>query len=276
MPPALTTAPSGRIARLFAGTRARKRPAFVAYITVGDPSLQATLGVVAALERAGVDIVELGMPFSDPVIDGPIIQAASGRALAAGTTLTATFDLVREIRRGSDMPLVLYSYLNPIMRFGVEAAAKRAADVGIDGMLTVDLPVGAAPEVTQAYRANGLDPIFLITPTTSPTRRAAIAEHARGFLYLVALRGVTGVQEASSDAAAAMVEDVRRLTDLPIAVGVGIRRPEQVASIGRTADAVVVGSALVAVIGEHGRAPDLAARVEQAAAALVGALPTRA
>src|SRR5262249_47190887 len=156
------------------------------------------------------------------------------------------------------------------------AAAKRAAEVGIDGMLTVDLPAGAAPEVTRAYRTHGLDPILLITPTTSAPRRAAIAEQGGGFLYLVALRGVTGVQEASSDAAAAMVADVRKLTDLPIAVGVGIRRPEQVASIGQAADAVVVGSALVAVIGEHGGAPDLAQRVEHAAAELVGALPTRA
>lgn len=265
-----------RIAKSFAAARARKRPAFVAYITVGDPSLDATLEVVAALERAGVDIVELGMPFSDPVIDGPIIQAASSRALAAGTTLAKTFDMVAALRQRTDMPLVLYSYLNPIMRYGVEAAAKRAAEVGIDGMLTVDMPVGAAPEVIAAYRANDLDPIFLITPTTSASRRAAIAEQARGFIYLVSLRGVTGVQEASSDTAAAMVADVRKLTDVPLAVGVGIRRPEQVAAIGSTADAVVVGSALVAVVGEHGGTPDLGARVEQAAAALVGALPTRA
>jgi tryptophan synthase alpha chain len=265
-----------RIAKTFEAARARKRPAFVAYITVGDPSLEATVSIVGALERAGVDILELGMPFSDPVIDGPIIQAASGRALRAGTTLAKTFELVSTLRRATDMPLVLYSYLNPIMRYGVEAAAKRAAAVGIDGMLTVDLPVGAAPEITRAYRDNGLDPILLITPTTSAPRRAAIAEQGGGFLYLVALRGVTGVQEASSDAAAAMVADVRKLTDLPIAVGVGIRRPEQVASIGQAADAVVVGSALVAVIGEHGAAPDLAARVERAAAELVGALPTRA
>jgi len=141
------SAGAGRLARQFAAARARRRPAFIAYITVGDPSLAATLEVVAALERAGVDIVELGVPFSDPVIDGPVIQAASGRALAAGATLAATFDLVRAIRRRSELPLVLYSYLNPILRYGVAAASRTAADVGLDGMLTVDLPVGAAPEI---------------------------------------------------------------------------------------------------------------------------------
>jgi tryptophan synthase alpha chain len=264
-----------RLARAFAAARARRRPAFVAYITAGDPGLDTTVDLVAALERAGVDVVELGVPFSDPVIDGPIIQAAAGRALAAGATLDTTFEAVRAIRRRSEIPLVLYSYLNPILRFGVDRAAERARDVGIDGMLTVDLPVGAAPEVTRSYRDHGLDPIFLITPTTSPARRAMIAEQARGFLYLVALRGVTGVQDASADAIAPMVDDVRRLTDLPIAVGVGIKRPEQVAAIGRVADAVVVGSALVAVVGEQAGARDLALRVERAAAALIGALPQR-
>ena len=268
-------AASGRLARGFAAARARRRPAVVAYITAGDPSLDATVALVAALERAGVDVVELGVPFSDPVIDGPIIQAAAGRALAAGTTLEATFEAVRAIRRGSEIPLVLYSYLNPILRFGVERAAERAREVGIDGMLTVDLPVGAAPEVTRAYRDRGLDPIFLVTPTTSPARRAMIAEQARGFLYLVALRGVTGVQDASADAIAPMVDAVRRLTELPIAVGVGIKRPEQVATIGRVADAVVVGSALVAVVGEHAGARDLVDHVARAAAALVAALPQR-
>jgi len=273
-------AESGRLASCFAAARARKRPAFVAYITAGDPSLAATVEIVAALERAGVDIVELGVPFSDPVIDGPIIQAASGRALAAGTTLAGTFEAARAIRRRSQLPLVLYSYLNPLLSFGIDAAAAAARDAGIDGMLTVDLPVGAAPEVTRRYRDHGLDPIFLITPTTSPARRVLIAEQARGFIYLVSLRGVTGVQDAAAEAIAPMVAEVRRLTDVPIAVGVGIKRPDQVAAIGRVADAVVVGSALVAVVGEHaaerdgGR--DLAAAVERAAAALVAALPGRA
>jgi tryptophan synthase alpha chain len=266
---------ASRIARCFAAARARRRPAFVAYITAGDPSLAATVELVAALERAGVDVVELGMPFSDPIIDGPIIQAASARALAAGTTLEATFEAVRAIRRGSEIPLVLYSYLNPILRFGIEHAAERARAVGIDGILTVDLPVGAAPEVARAYRDRGLDPIFLVTPTTSPARRAMIAEQARGFLYLVALSGVTGVQDASAAATAPMVADVRRLTQVPIAVGVGIKRPEQVAAIGRVADAIVVGSALVAVVGEHAGARDLVDHVARAAIELVGALPSR-
>jgi tryptophan synthase alpha chain len=269
------TAGAGRLARQFAAARERRRPAFIAYITVGDPSLAATLEVVAALERAGVDIVELGVPFSDPVIDGPVIQAASGRALAAGATLAATFDLVRAIRRRSALPLVLYSYLNPILRYGVAAAARTAAEVGLDGLLTVDLPVGAAPEILRAYRDAGLAPICLVTPTTSPSRQALIAEQAGGFIYLVTLRGVTGVQDATAEAAAPMVEALRRLTDLPIAVGVGIKRPDQVAAIGRVADAVVVGSALVAVIGEPGGAQDVAARVERAATELVAALPTR-
>jgi tryptophan synthase alpha chain len=265
-----------RLARLFAAAKGRHRPAFVAYITLGDPTPSATVEIVAALERAGVDIVELGVPFSDPVIDGPIIQAAAERALAAGTTLCVAFDTVRAIRQRSQMPLVLYSYVNPIMRYGVDDAARTAAEVGLDGMLTVDLPVGAAPDVTGAYRRYGLDPIFLIAPTTSPTRRAAIAEQARGFIYLVALRGVTGVQDASAQSIAPMMEEMRRLTDLPLAVGVGIKRPEQVAAIGQVADAVVVGSALVAVVGEHGGRPDLVAQVERSARALVDALPTRA
>ena len=265
----------GRLSNAFATTRARKRPAFVAYITVGDPSLAATLQVVEALERAGVDVIELGVPFSDPVIDGPVIQAASQRALAAGTTLAKTFALTRAIRRRSEMPLVLYSYLNPILRYGLAEAVRAGADAGLDGMLTVDLPVGAAPEVTRAYRDHGLDPICLVTPTTAPARRAQIVEQAGGFLYLVTLRGVTGVKDASAEAAAPLVAELRRLTDLPIAVGVGIKRPDQVVSIGRVADAVVVGSALVSVIGEAGAARDLAGRVERAAAELVDALPTR-
>jgi len=266
---------AGRIAARFAAARQRGRPAFVAYITVGDPSLAATAEIVGALERAGVDVVELGVPFSDPVIDGPVIQAASARALAAGTTLSKTFELARAIRRRSELPLVLYSYLNPILRLGLAEAVRGAAAAGIDGMLTVDLPVGAASEVTRAYRDAGLDPICLVTPTTSAARRARIAEAAGGFLYLVTLRGVTGVKDASAEAAAPMIAELRRLTDLPIAVGVGIKRPDQVAAIGRVADAVVVGSALVQVIADADNSPDLAARVERAAAELVGALPKR-
>jgi tryptophan synthase alpha chain len=265
----------GRIARCFAAAKARRRPVFVAYITAGDPTPDRTAALIAALERAGVDIVELGVPFSDPIIDGPIIQAATRRALAAGTTLATTFEAARAIRQRSEMPLVLYSYLNPLLRGGIDATVRAAVDAGIDGMLTVDLPVGTAPEITRRYRDHGLDPVLLVTPTTSPARRALIAEQARGFIYLVALRGVTGVQDASADAIAPLVADVRRLTDLPLAVGVGIKRPEQVAAIGKVADAVVVGSALVEVVGAHAGAADLVPALERAAGELVRALPTQ-
>lgn len=250
-----------RIDEKFAALRAAESPGFVAYITAGDPSLAATEELVPALGEAGVDIVELGVPFSDPLADGVVNQMAAQRALDAGTTINGLFESIRRIRETSQIPLVLFTYLNPLYVHGFERFHEEAADAGVDGILILDLP----PEEVEANREladrHRLKSIRLIAPTTPAARMERIARTAEGFIYYVSREGVTGEQTSLPASIAAQVAEIKRHTDLPVAVGFGISTPEQAAAVAAQAEAVVVGSAIVRRIAEHGRNPGLAAGI---------------
>ncbi len=252
---------SQRIARCFESLAAEGRSGFIAYITAGDPSFDETLAVAHALEGAGVDILELGIPFSDPLADGPTIQAAAGRALTAGMTVPRALDLVRKFREKSELPLVLFTYLNPVYVYGFERFLTDAAAAGADGLLILDLPPDEAEQNLELVAATGLDPIRLIAPTTPPERMARIAATGKGFIYYVSREGVTGEQTSLSDTIAAQVAELRRHTKLPIAVGFGISTSEQSAAVARQSDAVVVGSAIVRRIAENAGSGDLAGKI---------------
>jgi tryptophan synthase alpha chain len=251
-------AAGGRISRKFRELAGKGELGLVAYITAGDPSLDATEKIVLAAAAAGADVIELGVPFSDPVADGPTIQRASERALRAGTTLAGVIDLVRRIRLGSDVPLVLFSYFNPILQMGLEKFAVAAAAAGADGVLATDLTLEEAGEYRAAMHANGLDTIFLVAPTSTDQRIEKIARASSGFLYLISRAGVTGAQEVLPPELPGMARRVRKFTALPIAVGFGISLPTHVTVLGGIADAAVVGSALVAEI-EKAASPEAAA-----------------
>ena len=255
-----------RIGNLFAARRAEGRKVFIAYLTAGDPTPAHTAQLVLALERGGADLIELGVPFSDPIADGPVIQRASYRALEAGATLAGLLETVKEIRRHSEVPLLLFSYLNPLLRHGFGNLAREAAETGIDGVLLTDLSVEEAAEPVKRLREHSLDTVFLAAPTSTERRLRLVAEHSSGFIYLVSRTGVTGQQASLSSAIAPLVGRIRPLTDLPLAVGFGIGKPDQVAEAARLADAVVVGSAIVQFIETHGRTSsdpaDLAAKLE--------------
>ncbi len=239
----------------FAPTRGRLRAAFrrqrrqplplVAYVTAGDPDLKFTEHLVVRLAEAGADVIELGVPFSDPIADGPVIQRASERALKAGTTLSEVLKLARRLRRKTPVPLVLFSYYNPVLQMGAERFAERAAAAGINGVLITDLTPEEARPFVGAARRQGLDTVFLAAPTSTKQRLRAIARLSRGFIYLIARRGITGPRTEMSGEIRAQVKRLRRLTRLPVAVGFGIARREQVAALERIADGVVVGSALI-------------------------------
>ena len=250
-----------RISKRFAALRASGELGIVAYITAGDPSLDATVKFVLALAGAGADVIELGVPFSDPLADGPTIQRASERALKAGTTLAGVLGLVRRIRQSSQVSLVLFSYYNPILQMGLEKFASAAESAGADGVLVTDL----TPEESEDYRrilaAHHLDTIFLGAPTSTDERLAKIAACSSGFLYLISRTGVTGAKDALPDDLPALLRRARSVTQLPIAVGFGISLPGHVSVLGGLADATVVGSALVSEI-------EKAKSVEAAAAAL--------
>lgn len=252
-----------RIANLFAACKRDNRKAFIAYITAGDPTPAHTTGLVLALERGGTDLIELGVPFSDPIADGPVIQRASDRALRAGMTLTKLLDTVREIRRESQIPILLFSYLNPLLRYGFAKLAADASAAGVDGVLLTDLCIEEATEPVRELREKGLDTIFLAAPTSSDKRVRLITKHSSGFIYLVSRTGITGEQKSVSSAAAPLVEKMRAITDLPLAVGFGISTPEQVGEVARIADGVVVGSAIVKFIEANAQAPDLAEKLQQ-------------
>ena len=260
-----------RIDECFARLRSAKRPGFIAYITAGDPDLTATESLVLALEAAGADIIELGVPFSDPLADGVVNQMAAQRALDAGATLEKLLATIRRIRAKSEVPLVLFTYLNPLYVHGFERFHEEAAAAGVDGILILDLP----PEEIEANREladrHRLKSIRLIAPTTPPARMERIAKAADGFIYYVSREGVTGEQTKLSDSIAAQVAEIKRHTDLPVAVGFGISTPEQAAEVARCADAAVVGSAIVRRIAEHGKSPDLAERVTDFVAPLAAA-----
>jgi tryptophan synthase alpha chain len=239
---------STRISKRFAELRASGELGLVAYITAGDPSLDATLKFVLALAEAGTDVIELGVPFSDPLADGPTIQRASARALKSGTSLAGVLELVRRIRHSSQVPLVLFSYYNPILQMGLEKFASAAADAGADGVLATDL----TPEESEQYRCilaeHHLDTIFLGAPTSTDERLARIAGCSSGFLYLISRTGVTGAKNTLPDDLPALLRRARSVTQLPIAVGFGISLPGHVSVLGGLADAAVVGSALVSEI----------------------------
>ena len=244
----MTVALTTRIAKRFAELRAAGELGIVAYITAGDPTLAATRDYVLALAEAGADVVELGVPFSDPLADGPTIQRASERALKSGTTLAGVLALVRKIRQSSQVPLVLFSYFNPILQMGLEKFAAAAAEAGADGVLVTDLTPEEAAEYRQILQAHHLDTIFLAAPTSTDERLVKIAACSSGFLYLISRTGVTGAKDALPDDLPALLRRARRFTQLPIAVGFGISLPGHVSVLGGLADAAVVGSALVSEI----------------------------
>ena len=257
--PAQTTT---RIASLFAERKAANRKAFIAYITGGDPTPAHTVELVLALERGGADLIELGVPFSDPIADGPVIQRASDRALRAGATLHGLLETVQQIRRHSEIPLLLFSYLNPLLRYGFEKLARDAAQAGIDGVLLTDLSVEEAADPVARLRGQGLDTVFLAAPTSTDHRLQLVAQHSSGFVYLVSRTGVTGEQTSLSSAAAPLLARTRQYTDLPLALGFGISTPAQVAEVAALADGIVVGSAIVNTIEANAGAADLAQKLE--------------
>ena len=251
-----------RIARLFENLKRDGRKGLIAYLTAGDPSIDRTPALVEALERGGADLIELGVPFSDPVADGPVIQRAGQRALAGGTTLRKVLEVAAQIRARSEVPLLLFTYLNPVMRYGLDALARDAAACGIDGCLLTDASVEEAGEHVEAMRAHGLDTVFLAAPTSTERRLRLVAKYSTGFVYLVSRTGVTGAQASLSEAVGPMVRAVRAVTDLPLAVGFGVSRPEHMAELGRQVEAVVVGSAFVNLIERNADNPSLEIQLE--------------
>jgi tryptophan synthase alpha chain len=250
-----------RIDLAFERLKKSGKAGFIAYITGGDPDLKATVSLALALDGAGCDILELGVPFSDPLADGATIQAAAGRALAAGATIDGLFETLREIRKTSEIPVVLFTYLNPVYAYGFERFHSEAVAAGADGVLILDLPPDEALLNAEFTGSQGLKAIQLIAPTTPPDRMATIAASASGFIYYVSREGVTGEQATLSDSIRSQVAEIRRHTGLPIAVGFGISTPDQAAEVAKSGDAVVVGSAIVRKIAEFGAEPDLAERI---------------
>jgi len=258
-----------RISRRFAELRASGELGLIAYITAGDPSLEATLKFVLALAEAGADVIELGVPFSDPLADGPTIQRASERALKSGTTLASVINLVRRIRQASQVPLILFTYYNPVLQMGLEKFAATASAAGADGVLVTDLTPEESSDYRRILSAHHLDTIFLGAPTSTDERLAKIAAVSSGFLYLISRTGVTGAKDMLPDDLPALLRRARAATQLPLAVGFGISLPSHVSVLGGLADAAVVGSALVAEI-EHATAasPNSSASTDAAARAL--------
>lgn len=237
-----------RISQRFNELQAKNEPALIAYVTAGDPGPEMTVEIVAALERGGADIIELGVPFSDPIADGPVIMRASERALAKGMTVEKVLEIAQEIRKRSQIPIVLFTYLNPVMRYGFGKLAARAKEVGIDGFLLTDLSVEEAESFVAAVRGVGLDTVFLVAPTSTGRRLELVAKYCSGFVYVVSRTGVTGEQAQVSSSVAPLVEKLRNFTSLPLGVGFGISSASQAAEVGRVADGVVVGSAFVRAI----------------------------
>jgi tryptophan synthase alpha chain len=253
---------ASRIDETFARLRAERRPGLVTYTTAGDPDLPRSAEILKALDRGGADVLEVGVPFSDPLADGPVIQRATERALAAGSNLRAALAIVAEIRPDVSAPIVIFSYANPLLRMGIDRFAQMAACAGVDGVLALDLPIEEAHAFRETVTAAGIDPIFLLSPTTTDARIQRAAELGRGFLYGISRLGVTGARDRIASGAAALVERIRTHTAMPIALGFGISRPEHVAEVSTYADAAVVGSALVSLIADEGGSPTLLDRVE--------------
>lgn len=251
-----------RVQSLFA----KKRCAVIAYVTCGDPDVATTPAIIEALEAAGADAIELGVPFSDPIADGPVIQAAAMRALAHGTSIDDVFSIARKVRERSQIPLIAFSYLNPIVRYGVERFAKAASEAGIDSVLLTDLPPEAAKEIRTIFRAHNLGMIFLLAPTSSDARIAAIDRASDGFVYYVSTTGVTGTRNDLDPSLVTRLDEIRGKLRKPIAVGFGISRHEHYELLRDHCDAIVVGSAIVRAIadGDAAGAPERAGAVIRA------------
>lgn len=268
--------PVSRLAATFARLRAEHRHGLVTFTTAGDPDVTMSANILVALDRAGADVLEVGVPFSDPLADGPVIQRATERALAAGGSLNASLEMIAGVRPQVTAPIVIFSYANPLLRMGVDTFARRAAQAGVDGVLALDLPIEEAGSFRETLSAAGLDTIFLLSPTTTDQRIQKAAELGSGFLYGISRLGVTGARDTVASGAEALVRRIRAHTAMPIALGFGISRPEHVAEVTAYADAAVVGSALVSLIAEAGRSADLIERVEAYVRWLKGAsTPTR-
>ena len=249
------------IAAKFAELKGAKHKAFIPFITAGDPDLETTIRLVSELERAGSHIVELGIPFSDPVADGPVIQRASERALKHGYRFADYLSAVKMIRRESAIPIILFSYFNPVLQYGLERLAQDARSAGVDGVLVTDMTPEEGGDYCACLERHGLDPVFLVAPTSDDQRVKTIARCSRGFIYLVSRTGITGERENLSDSIAPTLARVRKHSDLPVAVGFGISRPEHVRDVWKIADGAVVGSAIVAQIEKEGLSRELPARI---------------
>jgi tryptophan synthase alpha chain len=258
-----------RIGETFARLKSEGRAGLIPFITAGDPNIETTRQLLIALGCAGSDLIELGVPFSDPIADGPVIQRASERALRQHMGVAQILQLVADTRREMDVPLVIFSYLNPLLQFGVRRFAAEAARAGVDGLLVTDLPLEEAGEFSRALAANSLDLILLVAPTSTDERLRIIADKASGFIYAVSRTGVTGATTDLSKQAEKLVARIRAVSDLPVAVGFGISNSQQVAEVWRYADAAVVGSAIVAEIEKHAGRPDLMQLVEEFVRSLV-------
>ena len=250
-----------RIDKCFKRLRAKGAKGFIAYIGAGDPNLDATKVLSLELAESGVDILELGVPFSDPLADGLVNQLAAQRGLESGTTLEGALDTVKEIRKCSEIPIVLYIYFNLIHKYGQEQFIDAAVEAGVDGLLALDLPPEEADEYQTFMKRAGLASIWLIAPTTPENRIQSIAQRGTGFIYYISREGVTGMRNNVSDSLGQRIALIREYTNLPIAVGFGVSSPEQVRQVATDCDAVVVGSAIVNQIAEHGNNPELPARV---------------
>ena len=261
-----------RIAKVFEEMRRKGEKALVGFVTAGDPTVETSLDIIKTMCEAGLDILELGVPFSDPTADGPVIQRSSGRALKAGVTLTRVLEMARELRHATQIPIVLFSYYNPILAYGVERFYTDARAVDVDGLLVVDLPPEESAEMTSAWAGNELALIRLVAPTTPPERMASIAEKASGFLYLVSMTGVTGSAGLNLDEVSGVVGSLRACSKrIPICVGFGISTPEHVRAVGALADGAVVGSAFERLIEEHLHDPALVLRIGEAVRSLKAA-----
>ena len=251
-----------RLAETFARIRTEGRPGLVTFTTAGDPDLPRSAEILKALDRAGADVIEVGVPFSDPLADGPVIQRATERGLAAGGSLRTALAMIAGVRPHIAAPIVVFSYANPLLRLGIDRFARQAAEAGVDGVLALDLPIEEAEEFRETLASSGIDTIFLLSPTTTDVRIQKAAELGSGFLYGISRLGVTGARAQVASGAEAMVRRIRAHTPMPIALGFGISRPEHVAEVCAYADAAVVGSALVSVVGEAGATAELIPRVE--------------
>jgi tryptophan synthase alpha chain len=227
------------------------RPGLVAYITCGDPSLEVSRDVALAAIEAGADVIELGVPFSDPVADGPVIQRASERALAQRTDLAGVIDIARQIRQLSKAGLIIFSYLNPLLQFGLDKFCQAAANAGVDGALVTDLPVEEAADYLRVMKAHKLASVFLAAPTSTDERLKSVAKHSKGFVYAISRTGITGTRQEVAGDAQSLVQRLRQFTQLPVAVGFGVSNAEQFAEVGQFADAVVIGSAIVQLIEQN-------------------------